>query len=184
VDASVIAALDASTSTVHEVAAMMYDDEKTAFELRFEIIKQMPEGEQKNKAMADLFKDYPGLIAEAQDEIDKGTDMAYQASPEATNAAPGNPYSYSVAANPLEHIAVGAQRYMGQKQIADARQRMGDLSSSKEAAATALGQAALQQGQAAALRDTEPTPGTPEWYEWKRRQKGGYPINTNPMGRA
>jgi hypothetical protein len=131
---------------------MFQDDEKTAFELRFEIIKAMPEGEQKTKAMEDLFKDYPGLMSQAQDEIDKGFDMAYQASPQATPSAPGNPYSVTVAANPLEHMAVAGQRVKGQMDMNASREEQRGLSQSKKDAAMAMGQAALQQGQAAGLR--------------------------------
>lgn len=151
---------------------MFQDEDKTAFELRFEIIKAMPESEQKRQAMEDLFKDYPGLMAQAQDEIDKGFDMSYQASPEATPSARGNKYSVTIAANPLEHLAVAGQRVKGQMDMKAAREQQREMSAAKERAATALGQAALQQGQARGLRGGL----TPEEEERRRRMMmyGGY----------
>lgn len=149
--------------------------DRDQFELRFAIIQEMPDGPEKEEAMEQLFQDYPGLTADAQDRIDKGFEMATQGIAQGGLAGPSsNPFTTYVGASPLEHAARGVEKYMGHKQMRQGREEKARLSQQKEDAAKALGSAALQRGQASALR----TPGglTPEEEERRRRMMmyGGY----------
>lgn len=129
--------------------------ERDQFEIRFEIIQQMPDGPEKQEAMQQLFQDYPGLTADAKDRIDKGSVMASQGIAQGTLAGPSsNPFTRYVGASPLEHIARGVEKYQGHKQMRQGREDMDKLSADKSAAGIALGQAALQRGQAGYLRET------------------------------
>lgn len=141
-------------------------DDRDQFELRFEIIQQMPDGPEKEQAMEQLFQDYPGLTADATDRINKGFEMATQGTAQGVLAGPSsNPFTRYVGANPLEHAARGVEKFMGHRQMREGREDMARLSADKEAAGTALGSAALQQGQASALRMT------PEEEEEERRRR-------------
>lgn len=160
----------------------MMRDDRDQFEIRFAIIQQMPDGAEKEQAMEQLFQDYPGLTADAQDRVNKGFEMATQGIAQGGVAGPAsNPFSVYVGANPLEHAAVGIEKYMGHKQMREGRNELKQLSADKEAAGKALGSAALQQGQAAALRGGKPL--TPEEEERRRRMMmyGGFGQG---MGRA
>jgi hypothetical protein len=131
----------------------MMQDDRTAFEIRFELIKAMPDGPERDQAMEQLFMDYPGLAADAQDRIDKGFEMATQQTDPGMLAGPAsNPFTQYVGASPLTHIAQGAEKYMGHKQMKQGREQNAQISANKQAASMGLGQAALQQGQAAGLR--------------------------------
>ena len=131
------------------------NNQRDQFEIRFSIIMQMEDGPEKEQAMEQLFQDYPGLTADAQDRVDKGFEMATQGMAQGGLAGPSaNPFTRYVGASPLEHIARGAEKYMGHKQMRQGREDLDKLSADKGAAGKALGSAALQQGQAGYLRET------------------------------
>lgn len=131
----------------------MIRSERDQFELRFSIIQQMDDGPEKEQAMEQLFQDYPGLTADAQDRINKGFEMATQGTAQGGLAGPSaNPFTVYVGANPLEHAARGAEKYMGHKRMREGRDTMKKLSDQKYQATRSLANAALQQGQANALR--------------------------------
>lgn len=135
----------------------MLRDDRDQFEIRFAIIQQMPDGPDKEEAMQQLFQDYPGLMADAQDRIDKGFEMASQGIAQGTLAGPSsNPFTRYVGASPLEHAARGAEKFMGHRQMKQGREERARLSEDRAAATKALGSAALQQGQAQALRGMTP----------------------------
>lgn len=131
--------------------------ERDQFEIRFAIIQEMEDGPEKDQAMEQLFQDYPGLTADAQDRVNKGFEMATQGIAQGTLAGPSsNPFTQYVGANPLEHAARGVEKFMGHRQMRQGREDLAKLSADKQAAGTALGNAALQQGQAQALRQQPP----------------------------
>lgn len=134
----------------------MFDGEQDAFERRLEIIQQMPDGPEKEQAMQQLFMDYPGLTESFRDQRDKGFDMATQETAQGTLAGPAsNPFTQYVGASPLTHIAQGAEKYMGHKQMREARENLDYLSKQKSQATQGLAGTLLQQKQSQMLRGDE-----------------------------
>lgn len=124
------------------------------FERRYQLILAMPDGPEKEQAMQQLFQDYPGKMADATDKIDKGFEMATMQPAGMTQAGPAaNPFTIDVGAGILQHAGNAGMAYMGGKQMREGRDTRAKLSAEMEAANMGVAKAALQQGQAGALRD-------------------------------
>jgi hypothetical protein len=123
------------------------------FERRYQLIMAMPEGREKTEAMQQLFQDYPGKMADATDQIDKGFEMATMQPAGMTQAGPANnPFTIDVGAGALLLIGNAGRAYMGGKQMREGRDTSKELSAGQDAAMMGMANAALQQGQAGALR--------------------------------
>lgn len=140
------------------IAEMDAGPEKDALEQRFEALQQLPP-EQQAEAIKQLSMDYEGRGATLRDDLEKNYAMMSQASPQALDGPSGNPFAYTVAASPLEHIATGAMKYMGGKGIKEDKAKLEELSKAQEGGLSAVMQGAL----AKKLREDEEKKKLPFW---------------------
>jgi len=142
----------------------MLKDNRDPFELRLEIIRSMPEGPEKEQALEQLFRDYPGEVEDLESKRDQGFKLATGGIAQGTIAGPAsNPYTQYVAASPFEHAANAMKTYQGFKSMKESDAGLKEIRDQKKDAAMNIGQAALQKETASQLRD-------PEEEERKRRQ--------------
>lgn len=91
--------------------------QKSMFQKRLEEIQAMPDGPAKDEEIRKLAMDYPGMLEDLQKSREFGEGLATGESPRGGVAGPAsNPFSYYVAASPVEHAAAGAQKYVGWKE--------------------------------------------------------------------
>jgi hypothetical protein len=116
-------------------------------------------------------QDYKGRRSALEDDQVIGKSLYDTESPEGRQAG-NNQFSVYVAANPLEHLAAGANKFMGGKQMADAREGLEGLSTDFETGLQGVQEAAL----AGALRgggqgqgEQKPFDMTDE--EWERQKR-------------
>lgn len=147
---------------------MMQD--KDMLEKALEAIAQLPP-EQREAAMADLFRDYPGLQQQIDNDMALGQELALQEAPGMTHGPKDNPYAVSIAASPLEHAVRGFEKYKGGKMMGEARESAADLSAAQERALRGTAGSMLPQGPQAP--STWLTPEEEE-EERRRRMRGAY----------
>ena len=109
---------------------------QTMMEARRAQIMAMPEGPEKDAAIAALVADYQGLGAAAEDQQSFGAKAALMDMPEGVQT--GGKYGTYVAASPLEHLAAGLRTYGGYKDMGQARDARQKLADEKQAAMVAL----------------------------------------------
>ena len=144
----------------------MLDMDNSVWEERLRQIEAMPDGPEKDKALDQLTRDYPGLSEALRSDVDFGEEMALTPMPEGGIAGPSsNPFAVYVAGSPLEHAAAGAQKYLGHRERRGARDELDALSAQKQDATDALMRSAIRG------------PLTPleQWEEDKRRGYRGMP---------
>lgn len=139
----------------------MYD--RTILEQRLAEIEAMPDGPEKDQAFNELAADYPELYTTARDDVTRGLDMYNTEAPGMREGPAGNPFAVTIAANPLEHLATGATKFMGGKQMREGRQQLDDLAEQKQRALSAF----LRAG-------TNQTQQQPDWR--KKRRWGSYGV--------
>ena len=106
--------------------------DKSLYEKALADIELLPPNEQE-EALRQLSLAYTDLTKTARDEMDYGFEMATRDMPKGQQAG-NNRFSVYVGANPLEHIAAGAEKYMGHKQMKKARGALDDLSADQQSA--------------------------------------------------
>lgn len=128
------------------IAAMPVGEERSSFEMALEGIvdKQGPE---RAAALEQLSMDYEGRGDALKDDLTMAYDQYSTPTAEGDTGPSGNPYAVSIAASPLEHLAVGMQKYQGAKDIKATRGKREALSKSQEAG--------MQQYQAAIIKEME-----------------------------
>ena len=142
-------------------------NEESIFQARLKAIQGMPP-EQQQAALADLARDYPGRMAQAKERLSTGAEMYSAPTPGMREGPSGNPYAVSIAANPLEHLATCMGRYMGGRDMKEARQEMKDLSAGKE-----RGLGGLMESWATSLRQPQGSNPFYETEEERRRRLAG-----------
>lgn len=148
------------------------------FQKRLAEIMAMPDGPEKQEELRQLSLDYPGMLEDLAEQREFGESMANSESPRGGVAGPAsNPFSYYVAASPVEHAASGMKQYMGHKERKEAQGRIDDVRGMQQGQVQKALSAGLppnpqmQQTQADLLRLT------PEELEERRRKMmmyGGY----------
>jgi hypothetical protein len=129
------------------IAALKPGTEKDGMEAAYESLKALPFGPERDAALKQLVTDYEGRENSLKDDLTMAYDQFTTPTPEALQGPGGNPYAYTVAASPLEHLAAGVQKYQGGKEIKRVRSERESLSQSKELA--------MQRYQAALLKKKE-----------------------------
>ena len=97
-----------------------------------------------DKAITELGADYEGRRDNLRDDLTMAYDQFTTPTPEALQGPGGNPYAYTVAASPLEHLAAGVQKYQGGKELKRVRGEREKLSAMQEAATKRTLAAALR----------------------------------------
>lgn len=160
------------------------DIEESIFQRRLEYIKTL-EGDAKEKALADLSRDYPGRmelasaeLASAEGELSAAMDM-----PQTRVAgSSSNPYAVAVAPNALEYAAQGLRGYNAIQDRGRAKGELAALSEGKERGLGGLMESMAAQSSALRqpARDAMATTGfgslgltEEELEELKRRRMGG-----------
>jgi len=92
------------------------------------------QGEERDKALANLSAAYDMRSANLRDDLELAYNQYTAPSPQAIEGPSGNPFAYTVAASPLEHAASGAMKYMGGKDIKRVRGEREALAKGQEAA--------------------------------------------------
>jgi hypothetical protein len=105
------------------------------------------QGPERDAALQQLSMDYEGRGDALKDDLTMAYDQFSTPTAEGDTGPSGNPYAVSIAASPLEHLAVGMQKYQGAKDIKATRTKREALSKSQEAG--------MQQYQKAILRQME-----------------------------
>lgn len=94
----------------------LFQDDETMLQRRLAQIEMITNPEEKEAALQALARDYPGRVSDAAANAEFMGGMATAGMPKGGVAGPAsNPFSVYIAANPLEHAAAGAEKYMGHK---------------------------------------------------------------------
>ena len=113
----------------------MLQNENSIAKRRYDEIMAMPDTPEKTAAIQEWARDYPGEAEMLQADRTFGEKMVQQESPRGGVAGPSsNPFSIYVAANPLEHAAAGAEKYMGYKNRKKAQTGLEELSDARQQA--------------------------------------------------
>ena len=136
---------------------------------RLKEIRAMPPGDQRQQAIDDLSRDYPGLQAALNLDVAQSEDLIGTEMPTSEIAGPSsNPFAVEVA-DPFGAAAAGFQKAQGYKMREAAREGLDTLSEQQQrgiGSAMNAGMPGLQNAQSAALRRT------PEEEEEYRRLMG------------
>ena len=128
-------------------------------------IEAMPEPEQ-TQAREALARDYPELAKSLRSDVNFGEEMAMTPTPQGGVAGPAsNPFAVYVAANPLEHAAAGAQKYMGFKERKAGREYLDALSAMKQKSISDM----LRSGMGSPQGQPPQGTGWMDEDEWERR---------------
>lgn len=100
--------------------------EADVLEDAMERIRRMPEGEEKQARITQLFQDYPGLDAILEDDMARADENADTEMPSGIRAG-----GQFVAASPLSHLSAGLRQGLGAYQQVEARDAMEGLSQEK-----------------------------------------------------
>lgn len=155
----------------------MQDDE-TGFQKRLAYIQSLPEGQEREEAIADLSRDYPGRMAVAESELAEANQAldSSMVMPQTQTAGPSsNPFAVAVAPNALEYAAQGLRGYNAVQDRDRLRGEIEELSLGKERAtggvmdSMAAQASALRQPAVDAMANTDfgrvgPGGSTPEDY--------------------
>jgi hypothetical protein len=145
----------------------MFDMDNSVWEERLRQIEAMPDGPEKDLALEQLTRDYPGLAESLRSDVAFGEEMAMTPMPKGGVAGPAsNPFAVYVAGSPLEHAAAGAQKFMGHRERKGARDELDALSAQKQDATDALMRAAIRGGPSGGQ---PPGGGWMDEDEWERR---------------
>jgi hypothetical protein len=116
-------------------------EERTLFEQQIDIIKQMPDGADKEQAISQLFQDYEGMEEIIDLELgNAATNMAVEG-PEGRMA--GDVY---VAADPTEHLGRALRQGIGAYEHRKAMDEKRDLSADRTAGLTGMVSGAFKGG--------------------------------------
>ena len=139
-------------------------DDRAGLEAAMTQVASLPP-DQRAEAIKQLAMDYEGRGQTLRDDLEKNYALVTQDSPQAIEGPAGNPFAYTVAANPLEHLASGGMKYMAGKGIKQNKADLEKLSQNQEAGLGMTMEGMLAQ--AKKLREEE---------EKKKllRQYGGY----------
>jgi len=120
----------------------------STFEERLRIIRAMPDGPEKEKAILDLTRDYQNRQSAletqqlyAQRDLESAMEM-----PQARTAGPsGNPFAVAIAPNVMEYAAQGLRAYDANKRRNAAAEGLEGLSAGRESGLGELFRAGVNQ---------------------------------------
>ena len=142
---------------------------------RYQEILAMPDGPEKEAAIAEITRNYPELATSLRDDITQAESMINTQMPTSRVAGPTqNPFAVEIA-NPFGSAAAGAKQYMGHKERKERRGDLDKLSADESEVASKVIRAglknpALMQAQANQMRMT------PEQEEEERRRRMGLSV--------
>jgi hypothetical protein len=117
----------------------MAEEEKTLFEQQIELVKQMPEGSDKEQAINQLFQDYQGMEEIITLELETADQNIDTPSPQGRMT--GDVYT---APDPTEHIGAALREGIGQYGRKRALDEKRDLSADRTAGLTSMVKGAFQ----------------------------------------
>lgn len=140
--------------TIEEFMALIQSEKQqgndtAALEEGLRKIMSMPPEEQ-DAALADLSRSYDERRSDLRSELTRNYDTLAGVGPQALEGPSGNPYAYTVAANPLEHITSGINKYMAGRDSRAQKDQLESLNQGEEGQ-----RALLMKAQIDALRRKE-----------------------------
>ncbi len=116
---------------------------ESIYQQRLAEISAMPDGPEKDAALAALARDYEGEADLAGAQMKYGNQAVEAGAPGVTQT--GGRFGTTVAANPLEHIASGLRTYGGYKDMREAKDAMKSGSADKQKALLDMLSSALRR---------------------------------------
>lgn len=107
-------------------------------------IAAMPPGQQKDAALAELLRNYPGEMQALESRTSAADEMAATPMPQGTHL--GGRYATYTAASPVEHLASALRQYSGMKAGKKARDEAEELRKAQEAMREKIARAGLGGG--------------------------------------